>query len=141
MVISANGHTIDAGLTFSYPEANLSTLRSFGIMRYRKEDRFESLEYGLMNDVLYYRLHRNWLSRFSTQLLLGVNRWMDIDTTAHDLYDAAIVDFSLGQSIHYSPRNIRTISFGIGIQENVFYIRSLGFQFRVGLLFSLGIHI
>lgn len=141
IIYNFSGYIIDGYLYFSHPEIQKITLRAGGVLRYRNEEDFESLEYKLANDFLFYRLNRIAAIRFKSQLLLGINRWKDMDHVKHELYDAMIFDLSLAQSVHYFPINRKSLLFGIGIQESVYYIYSLGFRFQTGLLLQVGLQI
>lgn len=141
IIYTFSGYLIDGYLYFSHPETQRTALRTGGVLRYRHENDFESLEYKLANDLLYYRLNKIAAIRLKSQLLLGINRWKDVNRVKHELYDAVIVDLSLAQSIHYFPVNRKTILLGVGIQESLYYIYSHGFQFQAGLLFHVGIQL
>ena len=95
----------------------------------------------IANDFVYFRLNTAAALRLKSQLMLGINRWKDVNLVKHKLYDAMIVDLSLAQSIHYFPVNRKSILFGFGIQESIYYIYSHGFQFQLGFLFQVGIQL
>jgi hypothetical protein len=140
-ILTPEGRVIDGQLFFTFPEAKRTSLKSAKILRYRKEKLFESIEMSLMNDFLLHRLNRIWQIKVSSQLLVGLNRWNDMKTKKHELYDAFIADFSLSQSLHYHPMNTRSVNFGFGFQEGMYYIYSKQLNFQIGILFQLGIQL
>ena len=141
MVYTFSGYMLDGYLYFNYPETKRTTLQASSVLRYRNENDFESLEYKIVNDFVYFRLNTAAALRLKSQLMLGINRWKDVNLVKHELYDAMIVDLSLAQSIHYFPVNRKSILFGFGIQESIYYIYSHGFQFQLGFLFQVGIQL
>jgi hypothetical protein len=135
-----HSHIIDGEMFFSHREARRRFIRTGGYqIRFRNADDFESLSFGLSRDYLFYRLKRNFVFRGKSQLMLGINRWKDIQTIDHEIYDAVVFEYVLGQEIVYNVLDKRTILFGIGLQENVFYIYSKGWQFKIGFSVHLGV--
>jgi hypothetical protein len=135
-----NSHVIDGEMFFSHREARRWFIRTGGYqVRFRNADDFESLSFGLSRDYLFYRLNRNFVFKGKSQLMLGINRWKDIQTTNHEIYDALIFEYVLGQDIVYNVLDKSSILFGIGLQENVFYIYSKDWQFKIGFSIHLGI--
>ena len=100
---------------------------------------YESIEFGLSIDRLYHRIKQQMVFRGKSQLMLGVNRWKDIETKAHKLYDIGIIDFALSQSLIYNPLDRGSILFGIGLQQNVSYIYSKKIQVQLGLVIHIGL--
>ena len=139
-IVSKHGEMIDGEIFFSPREARKCIFRSGGYhLRHRNAKDFESVEFGLSNDYLFYRFHLQMALRVNSQIMLGVNRWKDIKTVDHKIYDALIADYSLSQSLIYNPLDKRSLIVGIGVQENVFYVYSKDFLFDVGLLIHLGL--
>ena len=138
-ILGTNSWMTDCDILFSRREARNRFFRNGYNIRYRNENTFESIEIGLSSDYLFYRFHPNIIFRGKSQLMYGFNRWNDINTFKHELWDAFIADFSLGQSLIYNPLDRRSIIFGLGIVENVYYIYSKNFLFQAGLLIHLGI--
>jgi hypothetical protein len=137
-ILSSDGFLIDGSLHFAYPEASRLFFNSAGIIRFRHQKKFESIEYGLLNHALNYRLNNRYIFQFRSHFLFGLNRWKDMNTVKHKLYDALIGDFSISQNVHYHPRYARTPILGVGLYQSVYYIDSMGFKFQVGLLVHLG---
>ncbi len=140
-ILTTDGFLIDGSLHFAYPEARRLFFNSAGIIRFRHQKKFESIEYGLLNNSLDYRLNNRCLFQFRSHLLLGLNRWKDMKTVKHKLYDALIGDFSVSQSVHYHPRCARTPIFGVGFYQSVYYIYSRDFKFQFGVVFHLGMQL
>jgi len=140
-ILKGGNFLMDVYLTFVFPETKMSRFQSVGTMRYRHMERFESIEWGLASGWITRRCHPDWVLRFKTQLMFGLNRWNDMQTVEHKLYDAFLLDFSLGQSVHYFPKNSRSITLGLGLIENVYYIYSTGIQFDAGLMIQVGVQL
>jgi hypothetical protein len=140
-ILTSDGFMIDGSLHFTYPEAKRLFFNSAGIIRFRHQKKFDSIEYGLLNNALNYRLNARYLFRFRTHFLFGLNRWKDMNTVKHKVYDALIGDFSISQSVHYHPRFARTPIFGLGLYQSVYYVDLLGFRFQYGLLVNIGMQL
>jgi len=135
-----DSHIIDGEMFFSHREARQRFIRTGGYqIRLRNTDDFESISFGLSRDYLFYRLNRHFVLRAKSQLMLGVNRWKDFLTFDHKIYDAMIFEYVLGQDLIYNVLDKRSILFGIGLQENTFYIYSKDWQFKIGLSLYLGV--
>jgi hypothetical protein len=137
-ILTNDGFLIDGSLHFAYPEARRLFFNSAGVIRFRHQKKFESIEYGLLNNSLNYRLNNKYLFQFRSHLLLGFNRWKDMNTVKHKIYDALIGDLSISQSVHFHPRFARTPIFGVGFYQSIYYIDSMGFKFQVGVVVHLG---
>ena len=70
--------------------------------------------------------------------MVGINRWKDMNTTEHELYDSLIGDFSISQRFSYHPKDGRALVFGLGISLDLVYVYSQGIQLQPGLMFNLG---
>jgi hypothetical protein len=140
-ILTTDGFLIDGSLHFAYPEAKQLFFNSAGIIRFRHQQKFESIEYGLMNHALNYRFNKKYIFQFRSHLLLGLNRWKDMNTVKHKLYDALLGDFSTNQLLHYHPRFARTPIFGLGFYQSVYYIDSMGSKFQFGVVFHLGMQL
>ena len=140
-VFTNDGFLIDGSLHFAYPEARRLFFNSSGIIRFRHQKKFESIEYGLLNNALNYRLDNKYLFQLRAHFLLGLNRWKDMKTVKHKLYDALIGDSSISQSVHFHPRFARTPIFGVGLYQSVYYIDSMGFKFQLGVLLNIGMQL
>jgi len=135
----SDSHIIDGEMFFSHREARRQFIRTGGYqLRFRSTNDFESISFGLSRDYLFYRLNRTFVFRGKSQLMLGVNRWKDFHTVDHKIYDAVIFEYVLGQDVIYNVLDKRSILFGIGLQENVFYIYSRDWQFNIGFSIYLG---
>ena len=133
------GWLFDAELIFSQREAKKFFYRGGYNIRYRNSRKFESIELGLSNDYLFYRLNSSFLLRAKSQLMLGFNSWNDLDTAEHKLWDAFIADYSLSQSFMYNPLDESSFIFGLGLSQDVYYIYSKKVNFQLGLLLNLGL--
>jgi len=130
---------VDGEIFFSPREAKRSFFRSGYPLRYRRAHHFEAIEFGFSNDYWFYRWHRKWIFRIKSQLMYGFNRWNDFKTTKHKLWDLLIGDYSLSQSLIFNPLDKSALTFGFGLQENVYYVYSQGVKFQIGLLLNLGV--
>ncbi|MBN1894300.1 hypothetical protein JW906_07380, partial [bacterium] len=112
-----------------------------GLLRYRRQRLFESIEWGLMNHSLSYRLNLSWMVQLRSNFLLGINRWKDMKTAEHEWVDACICDLSFAECVQFQPRDARSVIFGIGIQQGVYYVYSHGFTFEAGLFVRAGVQL
>lgn len=140
VIVGRGGWLLDGAVFFSDREARRQFFRSGGYnLRYRNARDFESVESGLSVDYLFIRFRRNVILRGKSQLMLGVNRWKDIDLVDHKFYDAFIIDYSLSQCLLYNPLDRRSLLFGIGLFEGIYYVYSKGVQFQPGVLIHMGL--
>jgi hypothetical protein len=131
--------TVDAQVYFSHREACKWFFRSGGYhVRYRNEKNFESIEFGLSNDYLSYRIHPRWMIQAKSVIQFGINRWKNIQTVPRKLYDAFILDYAVSQTIQWNPLDKRSILIGVGVQESVNYIYSIDARFQAAILLHLG---
>ncbi|MFC1476950.1 hypothetical protein ACFL6L_00620 [candidate division KSB1 bacterium] len=135
----SDGWATDYEILFSHRETKNRFIRNGYLMRYRKSEDFDAIEYGLTDDILFHRLHDSIVLRGKAQIFFGINRWNDLDESDHKIYDALLFNVSLSQSIMYNPLDKRSFTFGAGIMEDVYYIWSKDFQFRMGFMIHLGI--
>jgi hypothetical protein len=138
VAVITDGFMADLHLHFTYPEARRSFTESFGTIRYRHQVKYEAIEYGVFNYAVNYRVNPTFLLQAKSNLFIGVNRWNDMRTVKHELYDALLGDFSINQAVHYHPRFARTLWLGCGLVQTVYYIYSQGIQFRLGAVMQIG---
>ncbi len=137
---SGEARTVDAQIYFSRREVRTLFMRSGGYnIRYRDEKEFESIEFGLSNDYLFFRLHSRFMLRAKSLILLGVNRWNDIQAVPRKIYDAFLLDYCMSQMIQFDPLDRRSMILGVGVQEGVHYLYSRGARFEAAVLFHIGI--
>ncbi|MBN1782685.1 hypothetical protein JW948_16230 [bacterium] len=130
---------MDGRIFFSYPETALWTTRFDGLLRFRSGKKRDSVEWGIVNVSAARRLNRDWRLLFRTHLLLGLNRWKDMKTADHELYDALIGDFCLVQGLGYQPLHARSLLFGAGFYQGMTVIYSEGIRFQFGLVVHTGV--
>jgi hypothetical protein len=130
---------VDGEIMFSGPETKKIFNRQGSIMRYRHENKFESLEFSLSNKQFNYRLNDKYLFTMKTKLFWGLNLWNSNEYRKHGLQDIFILDFSASQSILYNPFYKRGIICGLGIMEDATYIYSEYEKFKPYIMFQLGI--
>jgi len=134
--------TTDFSIYFSERSGKNPTVRSGGYhLRYRKEDDFESIEWGLSVDRWLFRKHPFWVFQIKSGLFFGVNKWEDIAKREHELYDAVLLEWALNQSLTYMPLDQQSVTLGIGLSESVNYIYSKKLRFQFGILFHLGLQL
>ncbi len=135
------GFLVDGHLFFTYPEVTRTFQKSITTLRYRKDEVFETIEFSLFSKFLNYRLNSKFLFQFRSQLFLGINRWKDLQTAKHKLYDAVLGDLSFSQNFLFHPVHARTLYFGIGLHQNVYYIYAKNFKFQPGFIFQIGMQL
>jgi hypothetical protein len=135
-----DGFATDLEIFFSHREAQPRFIRSGGYqLRYKNSSDFESIGFALSVGNFFWRLDRIFLFKGKSQLVLGVNRWNNIQTTPHKIYDAFIFEFILNQSITYNPLDKRSLLIGIGLQQEIFYVYSKDWRCQIGPYVHLGI--
>lgn len=134
-----NWWCIDVELLFSEPEATRTFFRTGKLIRYRNDEKYEALEFALISDYLYYRLHKNWLLNMKIMPFIGINRWNDIETEAYGLEEIFLFDLSFSQKIVFNKSDKKCITLGLGLTENVEYIINHDWMLQVGLLIHIGI--
>ena len=135
------GFIFDSYLAFNYPETKRLFSRSTKILRFRRDKKFNSIEYGLMNHSINYRINTSFILRFKCDLFFGINQWKDMKVTKHKVYDALIGDLSLSQSFNFFPIHKKTLFAGFGFFQNVYYIYSKDFKFQPGLKINAGLQL
>lgn len=139
-IVTSQGFITDIEVFFSHREARRRFFRSGGQhLRYRNMKDYESIEFGLSIDYLYHRINPRMVFRGKSQIMLGVNRWKDIETRAHKLYDIFILDYALSQSLIVNPLDRGGILFGIGFQQSIAYIYSKNIQVQLGVVIHVGL--
>ena len=76
--------------------------------------------------------------RLKSQIMLGINRWDDIDANGHDMWDIILVDVSFSQTIQFNPRSRGSILLGVGLMESANYVYSKGLRFQPGVVLQAG---
>lgn len=138
-IFTTSGYMVDGEILFSEREALPRFFRTGYNLRYRHEKTFESIQFGMSIDYIFFRRSRNILLNLKSQLMYGFNRWNDFETTKHKIYDAFILNYSLSQKIIYNQLHKQGLTFGAGIVEDVYYIYSKQVKFQPGIIFYLGL--
>lgn len=133
-----NGFLLDGSIDFLFPEMHSSFLQNSGVLRYRNEKRFESIEWAIFSDSFFHRIHSLWLFRMASQGFWGINRWKDVKRKSHTLYDIFILDCSLALGIHFQSKTWRGPVFGLGIRGDASYVYSLDFRILPGYYIQFG---
>jgi hypothetical protein len=86
--LGSNDNMLDTEIYFSHREARKRFFRSGGYnIRYRNTDDFESIEFGLSNDYLFYRINPN--------LVLNVNHKLCLVSTAGKIFKPPNISFTM----------------------------------------------
>jgi len=140
VVMGSDFYLTDIQIFFSHQEAGRSFIRSGGYnIRYRNMAQYEAIEIGLSVDRLFYRLNSYLLCTFQSNLMIGLNRWKDMNTVDHTLFDILLGDISLSQSIQYNPLDKSSFIMGGGIYEELIYNYTDDFKFNLALMLKLGV--
>ena len=139
VAIGINSWLIDGELMFSHPEPQRQFFRRGKILRYRHEEKYQSLEFSIVNNQFNYRLTDNFVFVLKSKLFWGLNSWNKNEYSTHGLQDIFLIDLSLSQSILYNPFYKRGFICGLGLLEDVTYIYSEDIRFRPYFVFQLGI--
>ncbi len=140
-IISGNGWWIsDFNIFFLNREASNWLIPTRGYeLRYRNTKDYDSIEFGISVERIFYRIDPSLMLRFKSNFMFGINRWKNIEKRKHSLYDIFIGDISMSQSIIYNRLDKISPIVGIGLFENMTYIYSKKFMFSIGLLINFGI--
>ncbi len=138
-IYGSDFYLTDIQVFFSNREAG-SCFRSGGFnLRYRNMNRYETIEIGLSIDRLFYRLNPKFLFIMKSNVMLGINRWKDMKTADHTIYDILTGDVSLSQSIHYNPIDRASFIIGAGMYEEIIYNYAEDVKFNLALIMNIGI--
>jgi hypothetical protein len=132
-------YTLDGEIFFAYPEPGNKFIRTPYHLRYRNSEDFESLEFGIGNDHIYYRLNESFLLCLKSKLFFGINRWKDIDEGSRGLEEVLLLDYSLNQELVFNKKSKNGFVLGIGLTENIYYIYGHNPVFKPGIILFLGI--
>ena len=141
VIILPDGFLLDGQLHFVYPEHNRMLFYSPRIIRLRSQNTFDAIEFGLLRTTLQYRLTNKYCLEFCANLLLGFNKWKDVETTQHKIYDALIGDLSMSQCFSFFPKDTKTVLFGVGFHQDLYYIYSQKIKFNAGLMLQIGMQL
>ncbi|MEJ2629207.1 MAG: hypothetical protein P8078_11695, partial [bacterium] len=140
VVIGSDFYLTDMQIFFSYQEAGRNFIRSGGYnLRYRNMAQYEAIEIGLSVDRLFFRLNSYLLCTFQSNLMIGLNRWKNMNTVDHTLFDIFLGDISFSQSIQYNPLDKSSFIMGGGIYEELIYNYTDDFKFNLALMLKLGV--
>jgi len=89
-IFTSSSFLMDGMLFFTYPESRQFTWGSTGLLRYRSQKEFESIEYGLMNFFINYRMNQSTLLKMQSNLLFGINRWKDMHRGVNIMIEGTI---------------------------------------------------
>jgi hypothetical protein len=135
-----NCFQIDADLGFYNPESNTRFNRHTWFFRYRNEKRFESVAFGSRSYHWYKRLNDNWMIDLDQKLCVGVNRWKDLNTYNHKLFDIVNLNARIKAGIYYMPFGKRSFFADVTTSQDLLYIYCMDAFFRSTLGFSVGIN-
>jgi hypothetical protein len=139
-LIGLNSVQLDADLGFYNPESTIQFNRHTWFFRYRNEKRFESVAFGSRSYHWYKRLNDKWVIDLDQKLCVGVNRWKDVKTYDHKLYDIAGLNAGIKAGIYYMPFGKRSFIVGITTSQDLLYIYCMDAFFRSGIGFSVGMN-
>ncbi|MGF7139868.1 hypothetical protein [Roseimarinus sediminis] len=113
---------LDAELLFSEPEGSRIFNRSVHLMRYVNHTDFQAIAFGRNVRLWNYRLNERALFSHKLALLMGVNNWKNMETTAHGLEEILFFNLSFNQRIALNRFDRSGLVAGIGVMEDLHYI-------------------
>jgi hypothetical protein len=131
---------VDVDLGFYNPESTVQFNRHTWFFRYRNEKRFESVAFGSRSYHWYKRLNEKWVIDLDQKLCVGVNRWKDVHTYDHTLFDIVGLNAGIKAGIYYMPFGKRSIVAGVTTSQDLLYIYCMDAFFRSSIGFSIGIN-
>ena len=126
-------------MMFSHRESKPLFKRAPYSIRYRKDDKFESLELGRGGDIINRRINDYWLAQARFNVYFGFNKWKNPRDDNHELWDLFILDYAFNQGIHFDKRNKSGLVMGIGLTEGIYYNYFSGIRLEFGGYVSFGI--
>lgn len=139
-LIGENYYQLDIDLGFYNPESTIKFNRHTWFFRYRNEKRFESVAFGSRSYHWYKRINENFVVDLEQKNCVGVNRWKDIKTYEHKLYDIVNVNAGIKAGIYYMPFGKRTVVAGLTTSQDLIYIFCMDAFFRSSIGISIGIN-
>ena len=134
----SNWYGFEGEMFFSAPETGIPFMRNTSTFRYINGKNYESVLFGKNNENFFQRINDNLLFEIQSKILIGLNRWKDIDYNSHGLEEIIQGCISLDEQLMYNKIDQKGINFSIGLIEDVYYIYDK-FDFRLGLKLSIGL--
>lgn len=132
---------VDGEIIFSRPESQKKFYRKAYGIRYRREQKLQSLEYSISNDQFNLRISDNFLLVLKSKLFFGLNLWTNEEYRERGFEDILLLDYSLGPVILFNPYYKRGVTFGTGVTGSGTFIYSEGFSVKPYITIQLGIKI
>jgi CRISPR/Cas system CSM-associated protein Csm3 (group 7 of RAMP superfamily) len=140
IVVGDKNLMVDGDLGFFEPEATKKFFRVTSFVRYRNDDRFESIAFGSRSYLYYYRINEKFVANIEQKICIGVNRWKDMKTFEHKLYDIVHIDAGFRAGIYYYPFNKRNFVAGLITTHDVLFIYCMESFYRPALGLSVGLN-
>jgi hypothetical protein len=131
----------DGEIIFSRPEAQKSFFREAYSLRYRNEKKYEAFETSIINKQNCLRVSDAFLFILKSKFFLGFNRWKGDEYKNHGLEDVLNLDLSISQNMVWNRFYKNGVTIGLGVMENLTYIYSESYKFKLYAVVQLGIKI
>jgi len=129
---------LEGEMFFSAPEANEFFVRNTGTARYVNAKTFESLLFGKKNQNYFWRKGKYSLFEIQSKFMFGFNRWKDIETVDHELWELFQFCFSFSEMYQFNQLDKKGITISVGAVEDIYYIFNK-LDYRLGIKLSLGL--
>jgi hypothetical protein len=140
VLFGIQSYIIDGDLGFYDPEATPRVFRRTSFIRYRNEKRYESIAFGSRSYHFYYRLNDKFMADVGQRVCVGLNRWKDMDTYDHKLYDIVHIDVGLKAGIYYYPFGKRSVVAGLVTTHDLIYVYCMGSYYLPAIGMVVGIN-
>jgi len=138
--INNQGYSIEAALGFFDPEASRKFYRHTYFFKYSNDKRFESVEFSSRCYHQFYRFNESFVTDIYVNEGIGVNRWKDMNSYNHKLYDIVQANVGVNGGIYYMPFRKRSVFIGLVLNQDLYYIYCMGMFERSGIGITLGIN-
>ena len=128
----------EAEIWFTGVETTRKWVYTTSILRYQNHREFESIAFGKGIEHLRYRLNPLISYDGSFSLLIGINKWKNLEEIQPTLFQIPQMNLSTVQSVVLAASSRRGLFLRIGIQGNFYYIIDRKPGFQAGLYLGAG---
>ncbi len=137
-MVGFNWWGMQIDLFFSRPETTPSTTNNKGLLRYMNTEKVESVALGRQVPTASRRLNSDFLIDFEFDMLLGFNKWKNLEESKPQIYQMFNVNVSALETISYSPKNKNGVWLKLGLVQGVFYIYNKSPVWQLGMVGGIG---
>jgi hypothetical protein len=128
----------EAEIWFTGVETCRKWICTSSILRYQNHREFESIAFGKGTEHLRYRLNPFISYDASFSLLIGINKWKNLQEMKPTLFQIPQLNISTLQSVVLAAPNRRGLFIRAGVQGNLYYIYDKKPGFQAGFYLGAG---